>query len=87
MIDHLFSRHSPNGSYRLRSLLSWRNLIVKSICIAFFTTLLLIGLNSCFLAESSNSQSSNSAVNTVVYPQDANMVNIKQYGAKGGWRY
>ena len=78
MIDHIRRCQSQVRLDKLVLLISFRSSIVRFVLITFFTILLLIGLNSCFLAEGNSS-----AVATVVYPQDANMINIKEYGAKG----
>lgn len=77
MIDY-FRRQFNIRLQQDYSLIAGSNLLIKSIFIALVTALLLIVFNSYFLAKSSSS-----ATDTVVYPQDANMVNVKQYGAKG----
>lgn len=76
MIDY-HRHHFLVGLSWFRSLLSRRNLIIKSTCITLFTALSLIGLHYCLAEDSS------SVIAAVVYPQDAHMVNIKQYGVKG----
>ena len=78
MINHIGGHNSPAHQHKFAPKSLFQNSIIKFILIALFATLLSLGLPSCFLVGGNSS-----GIATVVYPQDANMINIKEYGAKG----
>ncbi|MGB5710689.1 MAG: glycosyl hydrolase family 28-related protein, partial [Waterburya sp.] len=78
MINHIGGRNSPAHQHKFTPKSLFRNSIIKFILIALFATLLALGLSSCFLAGGNSYDTK-----TIASPQDANLINIKQYGAVG----